>query len=67
MTNEATPKIPLLGGVALSSASTNAKPSVSGFALERTNDGAKRMPEFTRAEQSAVHEDDDGVVYYSVI
>ena len=40
----------------------NAKPSASGFVLERTNDGAMWMHEPARAEQSVVHEDDDGVV-----
>ena len=35
---------------------------MSGFVLERTNDGAMWMPEQARAEQSGVNEDDDEVV-----
>ena len=42
----------------------NAKPSASGFVLERRNDEATQMPEPARAEQSVVHEDDDGVVLF---
>ena len=38
---------------------TDVEPSVSGSASERTSNGAERIPEPARAEQSGVCEDDD--------